>query len=73
MDDEEDDRSASERVNEFIINHGDVYILPYLDVYDKDKFSAGKFENILNFDNQFVRIGIHLSVLKTFSKQFYRR
>jgi hypothetical protein len=39
---EEDDRSASERVNELILNQGDVYILPYLDVYDKDKFGAGK-------------------------------
>jgi hypothetical protein len=40
---EESSRPLYEQVQDFILKRGDVYILPYLDVYDRDRFGSGKF------------------------------
>lgn len=40
---EESTRPLHEQIQDFILKQGDVYILPYLDVYDRDKFGSGNF------------------------------
>lgn len=40
---EDDGLTLTERFHEFVMTKGDVFILPYLDNYDKDRFGAGKF------------------------------
>ena len=45
QDEREDDRPMDEQIKEFIISRGDVLILPYLDIYDKDRIVQGKWHN----------------------------
>ena len=37
-----------EQMNEFLISRGDVWILPYLDIYDKDRIVQGRYQNWTN-------------------------
>lgn len=39
---DEEQRTPHEEINEFIITYGDVFILPFLDLYDKDRITQGK-------------------------------
>lgn len=64
LDESDDDRDVYERFNEFVVNSGDQYILPYLDVYDKDKFGAGKFFWFWNFKNSVYELAITSPVAK---------
>jgi len=41
----EDNRPMDEQMKEFIISRGDVWILPYLDIYDKDRIVQGRYQN----------------------------
>jgi len=44
----EDNRPMDEQMKEFIISRGDVWILPYLDIYDKDRIVQGRYQNWTN-------------------------
>lgn len=39
---EEEQMPLTEQINDFIASRGDEFIMPYLDIYDRDRMAQGK-------------------------------
>lgn len=37
----DDEKPLTEHIKDFILQKGEIFILPYLDVYDRDRFGSG--------------------------------